>query len=510
MSDHLARSPQPLPLQRIFAFALVYVAAWSVLPALLGHSFALDVVESLSWGKEWQWGYYKHPPLAPIVLHVFHALFGKFGPYVLSQLCIAVTLWMVWCTGRRLLDPQRALLGTLLTMGVAYYNFPAIEYNHNIAQMPIWAALGYCFVAVLQDGRLRQWLALGLIAGLGMLTKYSIGVLLLTFGLYVLGSAQHRPALRTPGPWLAVLVMLVVCAPHLLWLQEAQGLPFVYASERSLAQSGNPRLEALLFPVTQLGAHVPLLLVLAWAWWRTRRAAADQGVMSTPASRWYTHSPTLLLVLTLLPALIVVLLGVGLGLRLRDMWGSPMWAFSGLLVVALLPDLRLALLQPRLLRGVALWLLLVTAFMVVYMHWGAELRKRAARVDWPAAAIGQLADQSWQAHTDCRLDVVAGDYWLAGLVSAYGQTRPSVLIDGDARFSPWVDAERLRTHGALWVWQDKGGPAPAQPPEPLAGLLPSDVFVQHDTVSQHAWPHAPQGAPLQLHWRVYLPAACVR
>ncbi|WP_455555842.1 glycosyltransferase family 39 protein [Comamonas sp.] len=499
-----------LPVQRIFAFALVYLLAWTLLPAWLGQSFALDVAESLSWGKEWQWGYYKHPPLAPIVLNVFYVLFGKFGPYLLSQLCIALTLYMVWQTGRRLLDPQRALLGTVLTMGVAYYNFPAIEFNHNIAQMPIWAALGYCFVAALQDGKLRQWIAMGVLAGLGMLTKYSIAVILLTFGLYVLASRRYRNLLLTPGPWLAVVLMVAIFAPHGWWLQESAWLPFAYASERSLAQGGNPRLEALAFPATQLGAHLPLLIVLCVAWWRTRGPSTGQSAGTVRASRWQTPHPSLLLALTLAPCLIVVLLGTTLGLRLRDMWGSPMWAFSGLLVVALLPDARLAPMQPKLLRGTAIWLVLVTIFMLVYMTWGAQLRKRAARVDWPAAAIAQQAEQVWRAHTDCPLDVVAGDYWLAGLISAHGQTRPSVLINGDARFSPWVDAQRLRARGALWVWQEKSSEAPAQPPQPLADVLPGGGLVQHEGVSEIAWPRLPELAPLKLHWRVYLPATCTR
>ena len=126
-----------LPWRPLWIFAAVYALAWTLLPAWLGNSFALDVVESLSWGKEWEWGYYKHPPLAPWVLNAFYLALGKFGPYLLSQLCIGLTLWAVWCTGRRLMDPLRALLGTVLTLGVAYYNFPAVEFNHNIAQMPV-------------------------------------------------------------------------------------------------------------------------------------------------------------------------------------------------------------------------------------------------------------------------------------------------------------------------------------------------------------------------------------
>ena len=494
-------------MHRILIFATLYVLAWIAVPPLLGQSFALDVVESLSWGQEWQWGYYKHPPLAPVVLNIFYVTLGKFGPYVLSQLCIALTLVMVWRTGRRLMDADRAFLGTVLTMGVAYYNFPAIEFNHNIAQMPLWAALGYGFVAALQDGKLRQWLGLGLLAGLGMLTKYSIAVLLLTFGLFVLVRADQRKLLLRLGPWLAVGTMLLVLVPHLLWLQASEGLPFAYASARAAALASNPRAEALMFPITQLAAHLPLLAVLTWAWWRTHTLTKAQPAAAGP--RLHTHNPALLLWLALVPGVIVVLLGVTLGMRLRDMWGSPMWAFSGLLVVACVPAQRLAWMRPSLLRALAVWLVLVTAFMTVYMGWGAQLRGRPARVDWPALTLAQQADRTWQQLSTCPLDTVAGDYWLTGLVSAFGASRPSVLIDGDARFSPWVDTQRLQTRGALWFWQAKPGATAPQPPEPLASLALDDLQVQEGSW-QIAWPHAIADAPLQLRWRAYIPLACRR
>jgi len=507
MHESISRPGSALPLPRLIAFALVYFLAWSTLPVLLGHSFPLDVVESLSWGKEWQWGYYKHPPFAPIVLNIFYEGLGKFGPYVLSQLCIALTLTLVWLTGKRLMDAQRAVLGAVLTMGVAYYNFPAIEFNHNIAQMPIWAALGYLFVAALQENKLRYWIGLGVVAGLGMLTKYSIAVLLLTLGLYLLGSAQYRKVLLRPGPWLAVCLMALIFAPHMLWLKASQWLPFAYASGRALSETGDPRLEALGFPLTQLAAHLPLLGVLAWAWWRSRRELLGGAVAAE--RRWHASSPSLLLVLTMLPGLIVMLLGVLLGLRLRDMWGSPMWAFSGLLLMALLPDVRLPSLQPKLLRGIAVWLVLVSIFMVLYMSYGAQLRNRPGRVDWPAAAIAQQAEQAWGMHSTCRLDTVAGDYWLAGLLSAYSAARPSVLIDGDPRFSPWVDVRRLKQHGALWVWQEKTQSEHPQPPEPLKSLSRDETLHTVEGAWKITWSHAPSSAPLELKWRAYVPEHCL-
>ena len=339
-----------------------------------------------------------------------------------------------------------------------------------------------------------------------MLTKYPMAMVLLTCGLYLLLSAPRRALLWSVGPWLALGISVLVFTPHLLWLQATDGLPFAYASERALAQSGNPRLEALAFPVTQLLAHVPLLLALAWGWWRTRHIPRG----AEHVSRWHLHStePLFLWGFALAPLLIVTAMGVLMGARLRDMWGSPMWALSGLWCAALLPTARVAVMQPKVLRAIALWLTLVSLFLMVYVSFGAQLRKRAARMDWPAAAMAAQADQTWQQVSRCPLDTVAGDYWLVGILSAHGQTRPSVLIDTDPKFSPWITPQRVQAQGALWVWQD--GQQPQTPPEPLASVAQQTGMPVHAGTWQIPWPYDPQAQPLTLHWRAYVPAACQR
>jgi len=49
---------------RCLVVALVlHVAIWTALPALLSHNLQLDLAEDLALGREWQLGYWKHPPL---------------------------------------------------------------------------------------------------------------------------------------------------------------------------------------------------------------------------------------------------------------------------------------------------------------------------------------------------------------------------------------------------------------------------------------------------------------
>lgn len=497
---HLPRS--------VLIVAAVYVLAWSLLPPLLSHSFPLDVVESLTWGREWQWGNYKHPPLAPWVLHLSWRAFGAVGPYLLSQMCIAATLWFVWRTGCRLMTPERALLGTVLTMGVVFYTRPALEFNHNIAQMPIWAALGFHLLAALQDGRLRHWLALGLWAGLGLLTKYSVAIMLATLGLYLLVSPA-RQALRQKGPWLALGLAALVVAPHVSWLVQTDWLPLAYARDRADDTTSNHgmRWSALDFLITQALNHLPLAAIALASLVLAHRKTRDQF----PTADWRLHTdwPGYLLKLSLASGLLVTALGMVMGLRLRDMWGVPMWAFSGLLVAAAIPGARLRAMRQPILRGTVLWLALASLLSGAYLAWGGEWRQRPARTDWPAAALGTQAQGTWDTLSKCPLDTVAGNYWLAGLVAVTSSAQPSVLIYGNPKYSPWITPSLLQAHGALWIWQPDVEPA-ASPPEPLGSVAANTPFEQREGQWSIPWSHDRSAAPLVVRWRAYIPQACAK
>ncbi len=492
----------------VLGLAAVYALAWSIVPALVAPGFPLDVVESLTWGREWEWGYYKHPPLAPWVLYAFYRVFGRVGPYLLSQVCIATTLWLVWLTGRRLMTRDRAWLGAALTMGTIFLTRPALEFNHNVAQLPLWAGIGWACLAALQEGRLRHWLWLGLLAGLCLLTKYSGAVLLACLGAYVL-LTPHRRVLLTPGPWLAVLLAVAVLAPHLHWLWRHEGLPFVYASQRAGAGEGDPREHAVGFIGMQLINHVPLALIVLWAVlpaWRRARTGAVPG--AERSARLSTEWPGYLLVLALAPGLLTAALGLAGLVRVRDMWGVPMWAFSGLLVAAWLPSAWLQGVRPRLWRGLVVWLVLISLLSWAYLAWVAQWRQRPVRTDWPSAQLAAHARASWDGVSRCPLDVVAGEYHLAGaLAVALAPRQPSVLIYGEPRHSPWATPQRLREGGALWVWQDD---EPESAPAPLNRVAEEGSLRPYRGTWQVAWPREPSGQPFTVHWTAYVPAACMR
>jgi len=70
---------------------LLHIAIWTLLPILLLPNASLDMIEGLAWGREWQLGYEKDPPLFAWVIEAVTELsgYGLWTAYLAAQLCIA-------------------------------------------------------------------------------------------------------------------------------------------------------------------------------------------------------------------------------------------------------------------------------------------------------------------------------------------------------------------------------------------------------------------------------------
>jgi len=97
---------------RLFqAFVAVHVAAWTLVPAITQPNAPLDAIEMLYWGHEWQWGYFKHPPLPAWIAEACWLVFGSvdWPLYLASQVCVAACLWAAWQMARDTLPLWPAL-----------------------------------------------------------------------------------------------------------------------------------------------------------------------------------------------------------------------------------------------------------------------------------------------------------------------------------------------------------------------------------------------------------------
>jgi 4-amino-4-deoxy-L-arabinose transferase-like glycosyltransferase len=480
-------------LRALFTFVGAQVLIWTLVPWALGTSLPLDVVsDGLSWGHEWQWGYYKHPPLPSWEVEAAFDLLGDIGPYLLSQLTIAATFLFVYLLGRRMMPARYALAGTVLLSGIYYFSIPTPEFNHNVAQMPLWAAAAYFYYKALKKRSLGFWALLGIAIALGMLTKYSTAIFAATIVIHALSSRSTRNVFASAGPYLAVIVCLVVMTPHLIWLVHSNFPTLNYAANRAGHAAALQRvLTPLRFLVAQIVTLLPCVVIAAiagvvgWNAWRDRPAWSDDDIR-------------FLVVLGLGPAVLSALLSLAVGLGLRDMWGAPMWNLTGLLLVrASLPRWERISLGRLFVCVAVLFVALPTAYELASTY-APEWRGSHPRTEWPDRAMAQNLSAAWTKATGSPLQIVAGDSWIAGLIAMRSNPRPSVFIDANYQHAPWISPERLGQEGALVVWQvSKKAPLP-----PANLMLPN---LQPMGTMDFAWPYSNKVEPLHIGWGIVRP-----
>jgi 4-amino-4-deoxy-L-arabinose transferase-like glycosyltransferase len=462
---------------------------WTLLPWSLSRSLPLDVVsDGLAWGHEWQWGYYKHPPLPSWTVEAFFDAFGDIGPFLLSQICIAGTYLFVFLLGREMMPVRWAAVGTLLLVGVYYFSIPTPEFNHNVAQMPAWAAACFCYFRAWKTGRKRWWLALGFVAGLGLLCKYATAALLLVMLVHFLATRRWK-GFSFVGPWIAATVCLLTISEHVFWLFR-NGFPTLhYAAARAGSASGVG--ERFLVPFKFIAAQAfDIAPAVALAWIGCLR----------PAKTEFRGNGNMqfLLWMTLGPPLVAVLGALATGMGLRDMWGAPMWNLTGLLIVLSAGEGRQTAAPNRLAAGSAALFTLGLAGFALANVFVPQFENRPSRLQWPDREMARDFEAVWRTEFHRPLHIVASDAWLGGLVAMRANPRPSVWIDTDYRKAPWITPDAVARDGALVIWRVRSGQGI---PRAFAGVKGMQILGQKSFV----WPDTPKAPPLQVGYGIVSP-----
>jgi 4-amino-4-deoxy-L-arabinose transferase-like glycosyltransferase len=442
------------------AFLALHFAVWTALPALLYANLPLDLIEALIYGRQWQLGYDKLPPLPWWLVEIAHRLFGAdVAYYALAQASVIVAFALVFATARPLVGALGALFAVLIIDGMHYFQYTAVKFNHDVIQLPFWALAGYALFAALTCGRLRHWILLGVAFGGALWAKYFVVILAVPYVLFVLIDPRARRALATPGPWLALIVALIIAAPHLIWLYQTDFLPFAYASHRATAVRGwfDHLLHPAVFTASQVFFLLPSLFIAGALFWpKPKPPTTDAPVPDAFERRIVT-------LLAFGPGLAMIVLTAVSGRGAVAMWGYPLWLFIGLWIVMVA---RTSFDADRIGRVVAAWAAVFVIFIVVFVADYAVLPfidHRYRAVLFPGDALGASLTQRFHDATGAPLRYVVGTMWDGGNLAHYSSDQPQVLIDGATARAPWVDLADLRRRGAIVVWT-QGDPAklPAQ------------------------------------------------
>jgi 4-amino-4-deoxy-L-arabinose transferase-like glycosyltransferase len=427
------------------AFAALHAAVWTALPTVFYRNLPLDLIEAMTYGREWQLGYDKLPPMPWWIVEALRIAVGHdVAYYAFSQLTVIAAFGVVWAMALPLVGPLGALVAILIIDGLHYFNFTAAKFNHDVVQLPFWALAGYAYWSALRGGKLGWWLALGASIGLAFWAKYFVVILAIPLALFLLLDPQARPALKTSGPWLAAAMALLVTAPHLVWLVQNDFLPFAYANARAAPARGviGHIWHPFLYALSQIFYMLPALLIASPLYAQNPPRPLREMVDG--------FDNRIVTLLTFGPCATLLALSAITGRDLIPMWGYPLWLLLGLWVVILARQRVVHF--PRI---VILWGIVFVCFAIAFAadYIVKPYFNHAFRAsNYPGYDLAQEISRRYRAKTGRPLAYVIGTIWDGGNIAHYAPERPRVLIDGDPKRAPWIDLDDLRAKGAVVIW----------------------------------------------------------
>ncbi len=413
-----------------FLFIIIHLLIWTLVPSLSNKNLPLDTIEALAWGSDLDWGFNKHPPFSAFAAEVFYQIFGSqdWAYYFLSQLFVIIAFFAVYKFSEEILNDKKfALLSVLLLEGIYFYNFTTPEFNVNVAQLPFWALTVYYTWRCIKHDKATDYVLLGLFAGLGILSKYLFVYLVIGIKLVFIYFLRKGKKIKFSHYFIAGPITLIILLPHLIWLTENNYVTIFYGLQRTGGVGGF--LDHLIYPLIFLGKQIGLLIpFLLMSFFLIKKIKSKINFKD--------EKLVFLLLTTVAPIFLMLLTSMILGAKIRTMWMTPFYLFSGTLMIYIFKS-QINLYKLKRFASVFIFLFLFSPFTYTYV----SIIQTEKRTDFPGKEISKNIQIIWNNKYDSEITHVLGDEWYAGNLSYHLKSRPKWISLNDKKAFELMNSE---------------------------------------------------------------------
>jgi 4-amino-4-deoxy-L-arabinose transferase-like glycosyltransferase len=444
-----------------FQASFLLVCATTLLRLLAAYTTELTTDEAhyALYGVHLDWSYFDHPSL----IGWLQALVLQFSEADLAMRIMPILLFsaaslLLYKVCRTLFPQESPWLGFA---SVALMQSALMLQLIGMAMLPDGPLLLLGLLVllslhgVLNQGSLRYWLWLGLCLGLAGLSKYTAVSLIFTVLLALFWSRQWRHFLR-PGPWLALLLGLLLITPVLYWNYRHDWISFLYQIHHGTGKLNWEFTRVLVSQIGQLLVYGPALYLFGMI-------AAIAGVVELRKSGWQQEQGVMLALALALPVLLLFGWNSGYEMTLPH-WTSLGWlALSPLAARWIMRAWSQRWVRITVRGSVAYAVLLIAlVFAQLISPWIPFADNKNALRDlygWRQAA--EHAEVLRKALPDAADATLFVENWTLGSRLAwYAKPTPVVVLDERYnQFDIWFGSPKNGAHGILVLWPE----ANAQP-----------------------------------------------
>lgn len=251
--------PESINIKRNLAILLVVSAA---IRAILAASFALGNDEVYYWTYALypSLSYFDHPPMVAWLIRLFTFnlnLNHEFFVRLASIIAGTINTWLIFRIGKKLRDELTGWYAALLyTASVYSYIITGIFILPDTPQTFFWLVALGLMINVLPDqaltvGNRKTMLLIGVMIGLGMLSKYTTAFLWVGMMIYIV--SRNRKWFTTWQFYAANLLIVLIFSPVIAWNFSNSFVSFMFHSQRLEVSGYLVNVNSLL---TELGGEL--------------------------------------------------------------------------------------------------------------------------------------------------------------------------------------------------------------------------------------------------------------
>lgn len=292
----------------VFLLRLVYLGLAQLIP---------DEAYYWQYAQHMDLSFYDHPPMVAWIIWLGTTIIGQneFGVRIGAFICGLITMGYLYALARNLYSKSTGMRAIMLLSVLPFGFTSGLVMTPDAPLIAAWAATLYYMERALVAGQRIAWLGMGIAFGLGLLSKYTLGLLGIAALVFVILDPTARRWMCRPYPYLAAMLALLLFSPVIIWNFENNWVSFLFQTQR-LGGGGHA------FSVHYLLFYIAIILTPIGLY------AASHALRYTfskneNSSEFERRRNLFLLIFTGIP--LVIFLSISTFDTPRFHWTSPMW-----------------------------------------------------------------------------------------------------------------------------------------------------------------------------------------
>lgn len=223
---------------------IIVLTLFTIIRLGLSLLFPLTADESYYWlwSKHLSLSYVDHPPMVAYLN--FLTTFGHENLIMLRLGCVVITLLvtlLIYYLAKQIFDEKVAFWSAVLFQILPHF---VVVWLTMFVELPLalcWTAallvLTLIIKSKIKDKKSKLWYLLGVIIGLGCLSKYTMFLFWPCLAVFFLISQENRFWLKRHEPYAAFVISLIFFLPVLIWNSQHEWVSFTFHGAKASADA---------------------------------------------------------------------------------------------------------------------------------------------------------------------------------------------------------------------------------------------------------------------------------